>query len=405
MAATDNPFASTAPTAPSASVGAAPTAAQATSQGYTAVQAGSQGYDASTATAGQADATTRQVQANETVQNQLQGILSSGSPLLARAQQQALETANGRGLLNSSMAAEAGTAAMIDKAMPIASQDATTYGQAARDNQAVVNANSQFNAGQRTDVSKTNAGLLSNASAFTADSANKAALANQSATNQASQFTAGAANTASQFNAGQTNQLAMDQFDQGVKVSLANADSATRVQLQSMADTARSNLATLQNTYQTQLQGNAQASSAFQNTTAQISAIMQNPQMDQGAKQRAVDNLTGQLHNFLTMNDAVSGTKAANTLDWSLQSDMGGAPGSVTGSAYTQQNLQVNPALSSTHADLTPAMQYPNLPVGPQSDGSYVDQNHRWYPTQAQAAANVQPSTQAEQAPNMSSPY
>jgi len=109
------------------------------------------------------DPETRMVDAeNETVSGQLDKVLKNGSPLLERAKAGAVQSANKRGLVNSSMAAGAGQAAMIDAALPIATADAGVYGAAAKDNQAVKNA----------------------ALAVGADAANKASLANAGAANE-----------------------------------------------------------------------------------------------------------------------------------------------------------------------------------------------------------------------------
>lgn len=59
------------------------------------------------------------------VENRLAGILASDSPLMQRAQTEGMQYANSRGLLNSTMAAGAAQGAMIDRALPIAQQDAT----------------------------------------------------------------------------------------------------------------------------------------------------------------------------------------------------------------------------------------------------------------------------------------
>jgi len=60
----------------------------------------------------------------DTVSGQLQGLLASNSDYIKNAQANAMETANQRGLLNSTMAASAGTKAAIGSALPIAQQDA-----------------------------------------------------------------------------------------------------------------------------------------------------------------------------------------------------------------------------------------------------------------------------------------
>ena len=93
--------------------------------------------------------TTRQVnQPTDTVQGQVDSILSKDSPLMQRARTLATQQMAQRGLVNSSMAAGAGTAAMIDRATPIAAQDANTYSQASQDNMNAMNTSGQFNAGE-----------------------------------------------------------------------------------------------------------------------------------------------------------------------------------------------------------------------------------------------------------------
>ena len=80
-------------------------------------------------------AITRAVEDADTVQGQLDTILSRESPLLKRAEAYARDKAASAGLLNSSLAATAGYAAMVDKALPIAQQDAETYFKQALTNQ------------------------------------------------------------------------------------------------------------------------------------------------------------------------------------------------------------------------------------------------------------------------------
>jgi hypothetical protein len=62
--------------------------------------------------------------ADQTVEGRLDGIMAKDSPLMQRAATQGTQYANQRGLLNSSMAAGAAQGAMIDRATPIAQQDA-----------------------------------------------------------------------------------------------------------------------------------------------------------------------------------------------------------------------------------------------------------------------------------------
>lgn len=82
---------------------------------------------------------------NETVRSQLQQIIADDSPLMQQARARALQTANTRGLLNSSMAMTAADSAMYDAAMPIATQDAATYARAGEFNANTANTFSRDN--------------------------------------------------------------------------------------------------------------------------------------------------------------------------------------------------------------------------------------------------------------------
>ena len=91
-------------------------------------------------TVSQYTAATRSVDPEtQTAQGQVNSILSKDSPLMQRARTLATQQMAQRGLVNSSMAAGAGVAAMIDRAVPIASQDASTYNQVASENMGAVN--------------------------------------------------------------------------------------------------------------------------------------------------------------------------------------------------------------------------------------------------------------------------
>lgn len=78
------------------------------------------------------------VQGNETVKGQLKDLLATSNPLMEQARNRATTYAATRGLQNSTLAAQAGEEAFVSQALPIAQQDATTYG-----NRAVLNTNTQ----------------------------------------------------------------------------------------------------------------------------------------------------------------------------------------------------------------------------------------------------------------------
>lgn len=74
-----------------------------------------------------------------TVQGQLKKILQEGNPLIDQAKQRAMKQAASRGLVNSSIAAQAGEEAMVSQALPIAQQDAQAFFNQAITNQDVQN--------------------------------------------------------------------------------------------------------------------------------------------------------------------------------------------------------------------------------------------------------------------------
>jgi len=67
------------------------------------------------------------VKSSGTVQGQLKSLLDKSNPLMQRAEYKGRDYANSRGLLGSTMGAEAAQAAMLDAALPIAQQDAQTH--------------------------------------------------------------------------------------------------------------------------------------------------------------------------------------------------------------------------------------------------------------------------------------
>ena len=130
---------------------------------------------------------TRTVDEKETVQYQLDQILDPNSVLMQRARTEGLQYANQRGLLNSSIAAQAAQQAMIDAAIPIAQQDARTYAEAA---------------GQITDIegraALQDAQLGTNVSMFNVGEDNVTNRFNAESKNRAGEFNANAANVAIQ---------------------------------------------------------------------------------------------------------------------------------------------------------------------------------------------------------------
>lgn len=106
--------------------------------------------NATDTTAAQYTAQQREInRGTETSAGQLDSILAKDSPLMQRARTQALQDMNARGLVNSSMSQGAAVAAMIDRATPIAQQDAQLYSNRAEANMRAVNDAGMFNAGEQ----------------------------------------------------------------------------------------------------------------------------------------------------------------------------------------------------------------------------------------------------------------
>lgn len=101
---------------------------------------------------------------NQTVAGQVRNLIAENSPLQQLAETRAKQQMNQSGLMNSSMAVQAGQAAMYDAALPIAQADAGTYGRAAAYNADTEN---QF-AGKNVDASNTAYNATANIRANTA---------------------------------------------------------------------------------------------------------------------------------------------------------------------------------------------------------------------------------------------
>jgi hypothetical protein len=123
------------------------------------------------------DPTKWNVDKSQTVSGQLETDLKSGSPLMQLAKTQGLQSAADRGLLNSSMAVGAAQTAMIDRAMPMAQQDATTNSQAAG-----------WNAGQSNEFAKTNQATINAAAQYNKTAQLTVAQANQNVKNAMAQY-------------------------------------------------------------------------------------------------------------------------------------------------------------------------------------------------------------------------
>ena len=150
-------------------------------------------YDATQAAASadanaeDAQVTTRTVSPDELVENRINNLLDSNNPYIQRARTSGLQFANQRGLLNSSIAAQASEEAAIARAGEIAAQDAATYANAALANQQAQNTAGLQDAQLGTNVSMFNVGEDNTTNRFNAQSVNEAGQFNAAAANQSIQ--------------------------------------------------------------------------------------------------------------------------------------------------------------------------------------------------------------------------
>lgn len=93
----------------------------------------------------QAGAYMGRVSPQQTVAGQLNKITSEDSPTMQRAKTEGMLTAGRRGLQNSSIAAGTAMGAMVDRALPIAQQDANTNAVQSQKNQDALNQTELFN--------------------------------------------------------------------------------------------------------------------------------------------------------------------------------------------------------------------------------------------------------------------
>jgi hypothetical protein len=148
----------------------------------------------------------------------MKGLLADNSEYKQAAQADAMKTANAKGLINSSMAATAGTKAAIDSALPIAQQDAALYGSMSKVNQQTDNTGllASQNARQDQNRAENNAKITG-------------AMTEQNFTNQIS---------AAGFAGGIQKQIAKMQIDSAEKIALAQS-------ISSQTNTLMSNIGSL----------------------------------------------------------------------------------------------------------------------------------------------------------------
>ena len=290
--------------------------------------------------AAQAAASTWSVAPDQTVQNQIQGIIKADSPLMQMARTQSLQSQAAKGLGNSSLAIGAGQTAVYGAAMPIASQDASTYANAAKTNAELGTQVSIANAGFKNDASKFNVGASNTSSMQQRDliAQNRLQQTGIAAdlTKQQNDIAAQKAMQQSAISADWNKQQSFQNYDAALKTAMQATDQAGRVELQNLDSATRKALADIEARYKTGMQTSSSMANTYQSMIDNISRVMADPDMDGPAKQAAIGNLTTLYNGALENQEAISGLDLGELLDPSVfQTGGGAAPTAPSGTAPT----------------------------------------------------------------------
>lgn len=314
-----------------------------------------------------------EVGADQTVAGQLDSILAKGSPLMDAARTRASQTANQRGLLNSSMAVGAGEAAAYDVALPIAQQDASTHAQAG-----------QFNTGERNKLQsqqldqQMQAGLANQDARNTAAARDQAAnleaqRANQAATGalveqtQGARLQEGAMQLEQSLRERQTQLEASIRerqmgLDQAFQREMQAADSQTKILLQQMDADTRTNLANIEANYKTLMQSSASAQELYQQSLKNMTDILMNKDLDYNGKQAALNNQYALLRDGMNVLGSINNLNLRDLLN----------PGSIPGASGTPINAPTPPpAPAPQQPDYNAWAPNPNNPNGLLYSGNY----------------------------------
>lgn len=283
-------------------------------------------------------ASTRDVTGRETVAEQLEGLLSKESDYMKRAQTRGMQYAQGRGLLNSSMASEAAMAAAIDAGLPIAQQDAETYFRQGLENQAAINKARSTSAQLLTQADIASAGNLTQAEIASAGNITEAAIA--SSRNLTQVETQRIQNAHEQFT--QTRDLNMDY---------------AITQLQQSSETARTQYREMSEDQRTEMRINAELAINDADNAARIA--ISNSEMDQADREAFLEYYgNAQRQAMVELTDAWLDPRMSDTQRTLFQSSINN---SLT------QNTELAASLIGLDIEVTPFE--PNLTPGGEEFG------------------------------------
>lgn len=169
----------------------------------------------------------------DTVSGQLDAITRDpNSPLLRQAQTRGLQSANRRGLSNSSIAVSAGESSLLDAATPIAAQDANTNFASKSQNSQLAQSANLFNADTLAKMNMFNSDLGSKTSMFNADLGSKVGMFNADLGTKTNLFNADLGSRVGMFNADTESKTNMFNSDLGSRIDMFNAGASKDVMMQ-----------------------------------------------------------------------------------------------------------------------------------------------------------------------------
>ena len=318
--------------------------------------------------------------AEANVQDQVLKIVAQDSPLMQQARANAMESANARGLINSTIAVGEGQKAVINQAMPMAQQNAGQEYQSMKSTTDAQNAAAAFEAQSKNTASLAGAQLATNTSIANAAAVNDA-LKNFSSAKNTTDLQTFLADLQAQT------QRYLQELSSQTQLQVANIQSATSIQTANISASAQRDVAAINQ--QTQLgvaqlntdtqrwlgqldadnrqllQTNINAASMFNQVVNNISQIQNNPNLDATAKGNAIQSQINMLNEALRTSQSVAGTPQNAIGNLNLGQFFGspdvfsaqappGSPTSTAGTSVTLPNgMSVAPSLAQGEIDQT----------------------------------------------------
>jgi hypothetical protein len=175
------------------------------------------------------DPTQWNVTDDQTVAGQVRNLINENNPLQQQAATRAKQQMNQNGMLNSSMAIQAGQAAMYDAALPIAQADAATYGRSAAYNADEQNQFAVKNVDATNTALNATAGIRANTARDTAQTIAQANLTDKQAKIAADAAALKVVNDIATVSAGAANQKDLEELRASISRATTGADQTAKM--------------------------------------------------------------------------------------------------------------------------------------------------------------------------------